>query len=114
MIFVLFLANTTLAAVTAYILAAAGEFVDSQTAVIGTSTTVCHRSCIFQLVDLFNGEHRGLLIGGVALSCDQRRTERTHDAGDVRADGFAVGDPLKASENSVVVECTTLNNDMLT
>ena len=66
----------------------------------------------FQLVDLFNGEHRGLLIGGVALSCDQRRTERTHDAGDVRADGFAVGDPLKASENSVVVERTALYDDV--
>ena len=57
MIFVLFLTDTAFTAVTAYILAASGEFVDSQTAVIGTSTTVCHRSCIFQLVNLINGEH---------------------------------------------------------
>ena len=34
MIFVLFLTDTAFTAVTAYILAAAGEFVDSQTAVI--------------------------------------------------------------------------------
>ena len=40
MIFVLFLTDTAFTAVTAYILAAAGEFVDGQTAVIGTSTTV--------------------------------------------------------------------------
>ena len=32
--------------------------------------------------------------------------------GDVRADGFAVGDPLKASENSVVVERTALYDDV--
>ena len=112
MIFVFLFSDTALAAVSADVLTAAGEFVDGQTAAVRTSLTVCHRGRIFQLVDLFNGEHRGLLIGGVALSCDQCRTERTHDAGDVRADGFAVGDPLKASENSVVVERTALYNDV--
>ena len=38
MIFVLFLTDTALTAVTGYILTAAGEFVDGQTAVVGTST----------------------------------------------------------------------------
>ena len=57
MIFVLFLANTAFAAVTAYILTAAGELVDSQTTVVGTSAAVCHGSCIFQLIDFVNGEH---------------------------------------------------------
>ena len=38
MIFVLFFTDTTFTAVTADILAAAGEFVDGQTAVVGTST----------------------------------------------------------------------------
>ena len=114
MILVLFLANTTLAAVTAYILAAAGELVDSQTAVIGTSTTVCHRSCIFQLVDLINGEHSSFCAFLMAFAGNQRGTESTHDSGDIRADGFAVGNLFEASKNRIIVEGTTLYNDVFT
>ena len=112
MIFVFLFSDTAFAAVSADVLAAAGEFVDGQTAAVRTSLAVCHRGRIFQLVDLFDGEHCGLLIGRIALSCDQRRTECTHDTGNVRADGFAVGDSLKASKNSIVVERTALYNDM--
>ena len=112
MIFVFLFSDTALAAVSADVLTAAGEFVDGQTAAVRTAFAVCHRGRVFQLIDLFDGEHRSLLICRIALSCDQRRTERTHNAGDVRADGFAVGDPLKASENSVVVERTALYDDV--
>ena len=113
MIFVLFLANTTLAAVTAYILAASGEFVDSQTAVIGTSTTVCHRSCIFQLVDLINGEHSRFCTFLMALAGNQCGTESTHDSGNIRTDGFAACNLFEASKNCIIVEGTTLYNDVL-
>ena len=114
MIFVLFLTDTAFTAVTAYILAAAGEFVDSQTAVIGTSTTVCHRSCIFQLVDLINGEHSSFCTFLMALAGDQRSTESTHDSGDIRTDGFAAGNLFEASKNRIIVESTTLYNDVFT
>ena len=113
MIFVLFLANTTLTAVTAYILAAAGEFVDSQTAVIGTSTTVCHRSCIFQLVDLINGEHSRFCAFLMAFAGNQCGTESTHDSGNIRTDGFAACNLFEASQNCIIVEGTTLYNDVL-
>ena len=112
MIFVLFLANTTLAAVTAYILAAAGEFVDSQTAVIGTSTTVCHRSCIFQLVDLINGEHSRFCAFLMAFTGNQCGTEGTHDSGNIRTDSFAAGNLFETSQNCIIVESTTLYNDV--
>ena len=73
---------------------------------------VCHGGGVFQLVDLVDGEHGGLFTFLIALSCDQSGTEGTHDTGDIRADGLAVGNLLKASENRVVVEGTTLYNDM--
>ena len=48
----------------------------------------------------------------IALSCDEGSTEGAHDTGDIRTDGLAVGDLLKASENGVVVEGTALDNDV--
>ena len=112
MIFVLFLANTAFAAVTAYILTASGEFVDSQTAVIGTSTTVCHRSCIFQLVDLINGEHSSFCAFLMAFAGNQCSTESTHDSGNIRTDSFAAGNLFETSQNCIIVESTTLYNDV--
>ena len=113
MIFVLFLTDTAFTAVTAYILAAAGEFVDSQTAVIGTSTTVCHRSCIFQLVDLINGEHSRFCAFLMAFTGNQCGTEGTHDSGNIRTDGFTACNLFEASKNCIIVEGTTLYNDVL-
>ena len=46
----------------------------------------------------------------VALSCNQSRTEGTHDTGDVRADCLTAGDLLKAAENRIVVEGTALHD----
>ena len=112
MIFIFFFAYTTLATVTAYILAAAGEFVDSQTAVIGTSTTVCHRSCIFQFVNLINGEHSRFCAFLMAFTGNQCGTEGTHDSGDIRTDGFAAGNLFETSQNCIIVESTTLYNDV--
>ena len=112
MIFVLFLTDTAFTAVTAYILAAAGEFVDSQTAVIGTSTTVCHRSCIFQFVDLINGEHSRFSTFLMAFAGNQCGTESTHDSGNIRTDSFAAGNLFETSQNCIIVEGTTLYNDV--
>ena len=114
MIFVLFFTDTTFTAVTADILAAAGEFVDGQTAVVGTSTAVCHCGCVFQFIDLVNGEHGGFLTLLVTFAGDQGSAERTHDSGDIRTDGFTVGDFFKASQNCIIIESTALYNDVLT
>ena len=114
MIFVLFFADTTFTAVTADILAAAGELVDGQTAVVGTSTAVGHGGCVFQFIDLVNGEHGSFLAFLITFTGDQGSTESTHDSGDIRTDGFTVGDLFKASQNCIIIESTTLYNDMFT
>ena len=112
--FIFLLSDTTFTAVTADILAAAGETVDGQTAAVGTSFTVCHAGRVFQIVDLVDGEHRGIFAILKTLSCDQGCTERTHDTCDIRADRFTVGDLFKASQYRIVIECTTLYDNIFT
>ena len=82
-IFLFLFAQTTLTAVAGNIAAAVGEFVDGQTAVVGTSVTFGHGSGILQFFHLLFGEHGGFLTF-VTLSCDQGSTECTHDAGNIR------------------------------
>ena len=113
MILVLFLSKSALTAVSADVFTAAGEFVDGQTTVVGTSAAVCHGGGVLEAVDLIDGKHGGFFTLLIALPCDQSSTEGTHDPGDIRADGLAVGNLLKAAENCVIIEGTTLYNDML-
>ena len=110
--FILFLAQTALTAVSTDELTAAGEAVDGQTAVVGAAFTFCHRGGELKLVDLLDGEHRGFGTFHIALSCDEGGSEGSHDTGDIRTDGLAVGDLLKTSENCVVVEGSSLDNDV--
>ena len=110
--FILFLAQTALAAVSADELTAAGEAIDGQTAVVSAAFTFCHRGGELKLVDLLDGEHRGFGTFHIALSCDEGGSEGSHDTGDIRTDGLAAGDLLKTSENCVVVEGTALDNDV--
>ena len=113
MILVLFLSKSALTAVSTDVFTAAGEFVDGQTTVVGTSAAVCHGGGVLEAVDLIDGKHGGFFTLLIALPCDQSSTEGTHDPGDIRADGLAVGNLLKAAENCVIIEGTTLYNDML-
>ena len=50
----------------------------------------------------------------MAFAGNQRGTESTHDSGDIRADGFAAGNLFEASKNRIIVEGTTLYNDVFT
>ena len=113
MILVLFFSKSALTAVSADVFTAAGEFVDGQTTVVGTSAAVCHGGGVLEAVDLIDGKHGSFFTLLIALPCDQSSTEGTHDPGDIRADGLAVGNLLKAAENCVIIEGTTLYNDML-
>ena len=112
MILVFLFADTSLTAVSTDELTAAGKFIDGQTAVIGTSAAVCHRCCIFQLIDLVNGKHCCLFARLITLSRDQSRTKRTHDTCDIRTDRFTACDLLKASQYRIIIKSTTLYNDM--
>ena len=46
--------------------------------------------------------------------CNKGCTERAHDTCDIRTDSFASCDLFKASKDSIIIECTTLNNDITT
>ena len=86
-------ADTSLAAVSGDELTAAGKFVDSQAAAVGTAPALwpCWCSYCSELI-LSIGEHWLSAFGFVALSGNQRSTESSHDTGDIRADSLAVGD----------------------
>ena len=47
-----------------------------------------------------------------AFSRDESGSKCTHDTGNVRADGLAACDFLKASQNSIIVEGTALNHNV--
>ena len=112
MIFVLLFSDAALAAVAADILPAAAETVDGQTAAVGTALAVGHTGGIFQRIDLVDGEHgRGFSLL-IPLPGDQSRPEGAHDAGNVRTDGLAFRDPLKAPQHRIIVEGTALDHDM--
>ena len=87
--------------------------VDRQTAVIGTSAALCHRCPVFQRFDIFDGEHGSTFAFHIAFPCDQGSTERSHDAGNVRADCVAACNFLKTSKNSIIIESTALHNNVL-
>ena len=112
MVFVLFFADPTLAAVTAYELTSAAEFVDGKTAVIGTSMAVGHSCGIFQFIDLLNGKHGGFFAFLITLPGDKGSTKSTHNTGNIRTDGFTVCNTLEAAEYGIVIEGSTLYYDM--
>ena len=110
-IFLLLFTKSALAAVAGDVAASAGEFVDGQTAVVGTAVAFGHGSGIFQSFHLLFAQH-GSLLTFITLSGDQCSTECSHDTGDIRTDYFAVGDLLKASENGIVIEGSSLYHDV--
>ena len=111
MVCVFLLSDSSLAAVSADVLAAAGEAVDGQAAVVRAALAVGALCGVLQCVDLVDGKHCGF-PAFAAIAGDQGGAEGTHDSGDVRADCFAVRNALKASEHCVVVEGTALYDDV--
>ena len=71
--------------------------VDGQTAGVRTSAAFRHGRGVFQRLDVLDGEHGRALALCVALAGDKRRSESAHDTRDVRTDGMAVRNLLKAS-----------------
>ena len=48
----------------------------------------------------------------VTVFCNQSSTERTHNAGDIRANDLYPGNLLEGAENCLIVEGSTLNDNM--
>ena len=110
----LLLAQALFTAVSADIATTAREMVDGQTAGVGTAAAARHGRLVFEIDDVVEREHGGLRAFHIALAGNECRAERAHDAGDVRTHGLAAGDALEAAEHGVVIERTTLNDDVFT
>ena len=48
----------------------------------------------------------------ITLARDQRRTEGTHDAGDIRTGDMGIEEILEGTEDGIVIEGTTLYDDV--
>ena len=108
----LFLTHTFFTAVAGDEPPAVAEFVDGHETVVRTAVAAGHGGGECQILDLLNGKHgadRALLV---ALPGDEGSAEGAHDTGDIRADGLAVGDLLKAAENGIIIEGTALDDNI--
>ena len=111
MILVALFSDTALTAVAADKLTSAGEAVDGQTALIGAALAFGHGGRKGQRIDAVDRKHCCLISGMETLPRDKRRTEGTHDTGDVRADRLAVCDAFEAAQDGIIVKvppCTTI------
>ena len=119
-VLILLQTQSALAAVAGDELPASGEPVDGQAAVVGAALALGVVSGISQGVDLVDGQHGRLLrlsaffviILMEALPGDQARAERTHDAGDIRTDGFTACGLLERAKYAVIVKCAALHNNV--
>jgi len=80
--------------------------------VVCTSLAACKLGSVGQFIDLFNGQHRRLIAGFVTFAGNQCGTESTHDSGNVRTGCVDTGNFFKTAQNGVIVESTTLNNNI--
>ncbi len=93
-------------------LPSAGKFVHCQTAAVGTAPALGHAGLIPEGAELFIGEHGGLLAFLPAVPGDEGGAESPHNAGNIRTHGLASGDFLKAAQDGVVVESTSLDHNI--
>ena len=109
-IFVLFFAQTSFTTVACDESSAAAELVDGQQTVVGAALASSHSGLDFQCIHFFTAYQCCLVAFCIFISCDEPCAESTHDAGDVRTNGFSAADEFKAFQYSVVIECTALYN----
>ena len=129
------LSEATLTAVTGDEVPAGTELVDGQDAVVVAALAACHAGRVLKMYDVIDRKHAGLdtAIGGeryilfltwlhlskmrilqlITLTCDQCCAEGTHDAGDIRTGDMGVEEVFKGAEDGIVVEGTTLHDDVL-
>ena len=112
MFFVLLLADSALASVSADKLTSSAEFVDGEPTVIGAASAVCHGGCIFQGIDLFNREHGSFFAFFITLPGDQSSAKGAHDSCNIRTDCMTVGNFFEASENRVIIKGSALYHNV--
>ena len=80
---------------------------------VRTSLAAGKFGSVSQFIDLVDRQHGCLIACLVALARDQSGTECTHDSGNVRTGSMDPGDLLETSKDSVIVEGSTLYNDIV-
>ena len=80
---------------------------------VRASLASCKLRVKSQCIDLIDGEHGGPITFLMAFPCDQGSAESSHDTGNSRTDALDTGNFFKASQNSIVVEGSTLYHDVL-
>ncbi len=86
--------------------------VDGQAAVVRALAAVAKRRLEREVLHLLEAEHRCRDALVVALSCDERSAEGSHDARNVRADHVAVGDQLEGAQYGVIIKSTALHDNV--
>ena len=114
MICVLNFSKSAFTAVSRDVLTTSGEFIDSKTAMVRAALADRHAGAVFQMIDLVDAEHTGLirLVFHKAVPCNQGSTKCTHDTCDIRTDYFNACNLFKASENGIIIESATLHNNV--
>ena len=129
------LSEATLTAVTGDEVPAGTELVDGQDAVVVAALAACHAGRILEVDNVVDRKHAGLhasvsgernilfltrlhrtkmfVLQLITLACDQCCAEGTHDAGDIRTGDMGVEEVLEGAEDGIVIEGTTLHDDVL-
>ncbi len=105
-------ADAALTAIAGYKLASAGKSVNGKPAAVIAALALCHGSIILEGAELFVGKHLSLIALLKTFSGNKRSAESSHDACNIRADGLAVSDFLKASEYGIIIEGTALYHNV--
>ena len=87
------------------------EFIDGQHAAVAAAGAARGLRRILQLQNVRDGEH-GRSLPRPAVTGDQGRAERAHDACDIRAGGLDARDALKGAQHGLIVERAALHDDM--
>ena len=104
-------AQTLFASVAGDVAASAGEFVDGQHTPVGAAAAAGGGGGVGQIQDVVQGKS-GAFLTVVTLPRYQRRTEGTHNAGNVGAGSLHTGDFLKGAKHRLVVERAALHHDV--
>ncbi len=111
------LPESSFAAVAGDVPPSAGEKADGQHAVVRTALTACRASLPAQVKHLLKRQGARLVLAcdvRIMLTGNQRRAERAHHTGNVRADDLNARELLKRAKHCLVVEGAALHDNVRT
>ena len=79
---------------------------------VGTTLAFGCGGFVIQYLDLLVRKHAGAISFFISFFGNQSSTECTHNACNIGANYFTAGNLFKAAKNSIIVEGTTLYNNV--